>query len=141
VNARIAVLPGDGVGPEVTAAAVAVLTAVGEKFGHSFDFVEAAIGGAAIRAGQPPLPDQTLAAAKSSQAVLLGAVGHPDFDHPPPGSRPESALLALRRELGVYANLRPARAWAGLESSGPLNPEVLRVADLMVVRELMGGLY
>ena len=141
MNARIAVLPGDGVGPEVTAAAVKVLTAIGEKFSHAFDFVEAPIGGAAIRAGLPPLPDHTLAAAKSAQAVLLGAVGHPDFDHLPPGSRPESALLALRRELGVYANLRPARAWAGLESSGPLKPEVLRGTDLMVVRELMGGLY
>jgi 3-isopropylmalate dehydrogenase len=141
VNARIVVLPGDGVGPEVTAAAVSVLTAVGERFGHAFDFVEAPIGGAAIRAGLPPLPDQTLVEAKSSQAVLLGAVGHPDFDHLPPASRPESALLALRRDLGVYANLRPARAWAGLESAGPLKPEVLRGTDLMVVRELTGGLY
>ena len=141
MNARIVVLPGDGVGPEVTAAAVSVLAAVGKKFGHTFDFVESPIGGAAIRAGLAPLPHSTLTAAKASHAVLLGAVGHPDFDHLPPASRPESALLALRRELGVYANLRPARAWSGLESSGPLKPEVLRGTDLMVVRELMGGLY
>jgi len=141
LNARIVVMPGDGVGPEVTSAAVRVLEGASQSFGHTWEFVETLIGGAAIRANQPPLPADTLAAAKSSQAVLLGAVGHPDFDHLPPGSRPESALLALRRELGVYANLRPARAWRGLEGSGPLKPEVLRGTDLIVVRELNGGLY
>jgi 3-isopropylmalate dehydrogenase len=141
VNARIVLMPGDGIGPEVTSAASHVLSTIAGRFGHQFELIERAIGGAAIRAGKPPLPPDTLAAAKSADAVFLGAVGHPDFDHLPPSERPESALLALRRELGVYANLRPARAWEGIESSTPLRPEILRGADLVVVRELTGGLY
>ena len=87
------------------------------------------------------MPAETPAAAKGADAVLLGAVGHPDFDHLPPSARPESALLALRRGIGAFANLRPARAWPGLEAAGPLKPEVLRGTDLVVVRELLGGLY
>jgi 3-isopropylmalate dehydrogenase len=138
---KIVVMPGDGIGPEVTRAAVRVLTRIGEMFGHAFTFEETLIGGAAIRAGQTPLPKETLAAAKSADAVLLGAVGHPDFDHLPPSDRPEVGLLLLRRGLGVFANLRPARAWAGLEDAGPLKPSVLRGTDLIVVRELTGGLY
>ena len=141
MNARIVLMPGDGVGPEVTAAAVRVLRRIGESFGHTWDFVDTKIGGAALHAGLPPLPDETLNAARSAQAVLLGAVGDPAFDHLPPDRRPESALLALRRELGVFANLRPARSWQGLEAAGPLKPEVLRGTDLIVVRELTGGLY
>ena len=141
MNARIVLMPGDGVGPEVTTAAVRVLQRVGEKFGHTWELVETKIGGAALRDSLPPLPEDTLSAAKSANAVLLGAVGDPSFDHLPPSKRPESALLALRRELGVYANLRPARAWKGLETSGPLKPEVLAGTDLVVVRELTGGLY
>lgn len=141
MNARIALLPGDGIGPEVTAAAASVLSRVADRFHHHFTTSEHPIGGAAIRAGLPPLPPGTLEAAKSADAVFLGAVGHPDFDHLPPSARPESALLAIRRELGVYANLRPARALPGLEHAGPLKPEVLRGTDLVVVRELMGGLY
>jgi 3-isopropylmalate dehydrogenase len=141
VNARIVLLPGDGIGPEVVAAASRVLSRVGGKFGHTFQFVEAAIGAAAIRAGLPALPPVTLAAAKSAQAILLGAIGDPAFDHLPPAERPESALLAIRKHLGVYANLRPARVWSGLENAGPLKPEVLRGTDLIVVRELRGGLY
>ena len=141
MNAPIVLMPGDGVGPEVTGAAVRVLTRVGDRFGHTWNFTETLIGGAALRASLAPLPDDTLRAAKSSLAVLLGAVGDPTFDHLPPGKRPESALLALRRELGVYANLRPARAWPGLESAGPLKPDVLAGTDLIVVRELTGGLY
>ena len=134
-------MPGDGIGPEVTASAVRVLTRIAQIVGHSFEFIDTQIGGAALRAGQPALPQATLDAARTADAVLLGAVGHPDFDHLPPAERPESALLALRRELGVYANLRPARSWNGLESAGPLKPEVLRGTDLVVVRELTGGLY
>jgi len=134
-------MPGDGIGPEVTASAVRVLARIAEIVGHSFEFIDTQIGGAALRAGQPALPQATLDAARTADAVLLGAVGHPDFDHLPPAERPESALLALRRELGVYANLRPARSWNGLESAGPLKPEVLRGTDLIVVRELTGGLY
>ena len=141
MNARIVLMPGDGIGPEVTAAAVQVLTRVAETGGHAFDFIETLIGGAAIRAGQSPLPAETSAAARAADAVLLGAVGHPDFDALPPAGRPESGLLALRRSLGVFANLRPARAWNGLEDAGPLKPGVLRGTDLVVVRELTGGLY
>ena len=134
-------MPGDGIGPEVTTAAMQVLAKVGQAFGHTWEFTNTLIGGAALLAGERPLPASTLAAAKSADAVLLGAVGDPRFDDRPPAERPESALLALRRELGVYANLRPARAWPGLESAGPLKPDVLRGTDLLVVRELTGGLY
>jgi 3-isopropylmalate dehydrogenase len=141
VKAGVVLLPGDGIGPDVVAAAVRVLTRVGERFGHTFTFTEKLIGGRALRMGMAPLPDDTLAAARSADAVLLGAVGDAAFDHQPPSARPEAALLALRRELGVYANLRPARAWPGLEHAGPLKPEVLAGTDLVVVRELTGGLY
>ena len=141
MTARIVVMPGDGIGPEVTSSAVRVLEAVAKAFGHTFEFAQVLIGGAAIRAGQPPLPAETAAAAKGADAILLGAVGHPDFDHLPPDKRPEAALLAIRRAVGAYANLRPARAWAGLEGAGPVNPDVLRGTDLIVVRELLSGLY
>lgn len=141
MNARIALLPGDGIGPEVTRAAVAVLERVGRSHAHAFTFTDALIGGAAIDAGHAPLPAPTLDAARSADAVLLGAVGDPKFDHLPPAHRPESALLALRKALGVFANLRPARSWPGLESAGPLKPDVLKGTDLVVVRELTGGLY
>jgi 3-isopropylmalate dehydrogenase len=141
VKATILVLPGDGIGPEVTAAAVAVLGAVATRFGHSFDTQTAPIGGAALRQGLPPLPDSTLDAATKSDAVLLGAVGDPAFDKGDASRRPESALLAIRRELGLYANLRPARVWPGLEGEGPLKPAVLAGTDMLVVRELTGGLY
>lgn len=134
-------MPGDGIGPEVTSAAVRVLNQVASTFGHEFEFIDTLIGGAAIRAGLPALPAETVAAAKGADAILLGAVGHPDFDHLPPDRRPESALLAIRRGVGAFANLRPARAWAGLESTGPLRPDVLRGTDLIVVRELLSGLY
>ncbi len=141
MKARLVVLPGDGIGPEVTTAALRVLDAVSAKSGHRFDIESHLMGGAALRAGRPALPDETLAAARTADAVLLGAVGDPACDHLPPGQRPESGLLALRRELGLYANLRPARAWKGLEWAGPLKPEILAGTDLLVVRELTGGLY
>ena len=141
MKAGIVLLPGDGIGPDVVAAAVRTLTRVGEIYGHTWTFTTKQIGGAALHAGLPPLPDDTLAAAKANDAVLLGAVGDPGFDGRPPSSRPEAALLAIRRELGVYANLRPARAWPGLEDAGPLKPAVLHGTDLVVVRELTGGLY
>ncbi|HEX5215782.1 MAG TPA: 3-isopropylmalate dehydrogenase, partial [Vicinamibacterales bacterium] len=138
---RIVVLPGDGIGPAVVAEAVRVLSRVGEAFGHQFTFTTKLIGGAAMRAGRPPLPDDTLAAARDADAILLGAVGDPAFDTRPPADRPESALLAIRRELELFANLRPARLWPGLEDAGPLKRDVLAGTDLVVVRELTGGLY
>jgi 3-isopropylmalate dehydrogenase len=138
---RITVLPGDGIGPEVVNGALAVLAAVGEARGLSFDIDTHLIGGAATRATGTPLPDATLAACTSADAVLLGAVGDPAYDAAPRALKPETALLTLRKTLGVYANLRPARLWPGLESAGPLKPERVVGTDLCVVRELTGGLY
>jgi 3-isopropylmalate dehydrogenase len=137
----IVLLPGDGIGPDVVASAVRVLERVGNVFNHHWTFTEKIIGGRALRAGQLPLPADTLAACRTADAVLLGAVGDPAFDTRPPGERPESALLQLRSELGVFANLRPARVWPGLAEAGPLKPEILAGTDLVVVRELNGGLY
>jgi 3-isopropylmalate dehydrogenase len=141
VIARLVVLPGDGIGPEVIAAAVRVLGRVADVFGHTFECASHPIGGAALRAGAPALPAETLAAASAADAVLLGAVGDPAFDDRPPSLRPESALLGLRQALGVFANVRPARVWPGLSDAGPLKPERLAGTDLVVVRELTGGLY
>ncbi len=141
MNASLLLLPGDGIGPEVVAAAEHVLRAVAGRFGHEFRLSSAPIGGAALTQGLPPLPDATLDAAKSADAILLGAVGDPAFDTSPPAERLEAALLKIRLELGLYANLRPARVWPGLESAGPLKPDVLAGTDLLIVRELTGGLY
>jgi 3-isopropylmalate dehydrogenase len=141
VQARIVVLPGDGIGPEVTAEAVKILEVVARAFGHEFSLVEAPLGGAAIRAGRPPLPPETLEAARSADAVLLGAVGGSEWDGLPPDQRPEAGLLGLRRALGLFANLRPVRAYAALIDSAPLRADVLAGTDLLIVRELTGGLY
>jgi 3-isopropylmalate dehydrogenase len=141
LRATILLLPGDGIGPEVVAGAELVLRAVAARFRHEFDMPRAAIGAAALRAGLPPLPDETLAQARAADAILLGAVGDPSFDTAPPAGRPEAALLKIRRELQLYANLRPARVWPGLESAGPLKPDVLAGTDLLIFRELTGGLY
>ena len=138
---RIVLLPGDGIGPEVIHQAERVLNRVADVFGCEFVFTRHRIGGSALTAGLPPLPPDTLADVGGADAVLLGAVGDPAFDHRPAGSRPESGLLALRREMGVFANLRPVKVWAGLEDAGPLKPGVLAGTDLIVVRELLGGLY
>lgn len=138
---NVVLLPGDGIGPEVIHEATRVLERAASIFDLQFAFTPALIGGAALTAGQAPLPADTIAAARGAAAVLLGAVGDPKFDHLPPGSRPESGLLALRRELGVFANLRPAKAWPGLEDAGPLKSSVLAGTDMIVVRELLGGLY
>jgi 3-isopropylmalate dehydrogenase len=141
MEARITVLPGDGVGPEVTAGAVACLATVAERFGHSFQFQEALIGGAAVDATGDPLPGTTLELCQSCDAVLLGAVGGPAWDRHPRDQRPESGLLRLRKALGLYANLRPVSVHPSLEDASPLKPEVVRGTDLMFVRELSGGLY
>jgi 3-isopropylmalate dehydrogenase len=141
MNLRIALIPGDGVGPEVIAAAVDVLNAVAASFGHTVETSSHLMGGAALRAGLPALPPETLAACKAAPATLMGAVGDPAFDHLPSKERPEGGLLALRKGLGVFANLRPTRIWPGLEDGAPLKPEIARGADLLIVRELTGGLY
>jgi 3-isopropylmalate dehydrogenase len=141
LNPTILLLPGDGIGPEVVAAAATVLRTVAETFNHTFELSEATIGAAALRRDLPPLPDATLAAARAADAILLGAVGDPAFDRGPSSGRPEAALLGIRKALGLYANLRPARTWPGLEAAGPLKPDVLAGTDLLVVRELTGGLY
>ena len=141
MSLRIILLPGDGIGPEVVSAAATVLAAVSARFGHRYDISSHPIGGAALKQGLPALPEPTFEACRRAGAVLLGAVGDPAFDHLPSAERPEGALLALRRGLGVYANLRPARIWRGYEGAGPLKPEISRGADLLIVRELTGGLY
>jgi 3-isopropylmalate dehydrogenase len=141
MKASILLLPGDGVGPEVVAGAASVLEAVASRFGHQFELHSALIGAAALRQNRPPLPGDTLAAARQAQAILLGAVGDPAFDKGDSSRRPETALLQIRRELKLYANLRPARVWPGLEDSGPLKATVVSGTDMLVVRELTGGLY
>ncbi|HEX7175342.1 MAG TPA: 3-isopropylmalate dehydrogenase [Pyrinomonadaceae bacterium] len=138
---RITTLPGDGVGPEVTAEAVRVLRAVAEGYDHEFTFDEQLVGGAAIRQTGTPLPRATLDACLASDAVLLGAVGSPEYDELPPAERPEAGLLTLRRALGAYANLRPVVCHDALADCTPLRPERIAGADILVVRELLGGLY
>jgi 3-isopropylmalate dehydrogenase len=138
---KIAVLAGDGIGPEVTREAVSILRAVAEFGGHDFTFNEALIGGVAITAAGTPLPTATLDAALDSDAVLLGAVGDNKFNSLTPDKRPEAGLLQIRQALGGYANLRPSVAYAALAGSSPLRPEVTKDADILFVRELLGGLY
>jgi 3-isopropylmalate dehydrogenase len=138
---KIAVLPGDGIGPEVTRSAVRVLTNVCEAAGISLETAEFPIGGRAIRDFGSPFPNTTAAGCVASDAVLLGAVGDPAFDHLKPGERPEKGLLQLRKTLGGFANLRPAKAYPSLVDSSPLRQEVFRGTDLLIVRELLGGLY
>src|SRR5579871_6779627 len=141
MHLKITVLPGDGIGPEVTEQAVLVLRAVAESFGHQLQLQEKAIGGAALTAANDPLPADTIQACLASSAVLLGAVGSPAFDKNPGHLRPEAGLLRIRRELGAYANLRPAVFFPALEDCSPLRAEIVRGTDIMIVRELLGGLY
>jgi 3-isopropylmalate dehydrogenase len=141
MKATIVVLPGDGIGPEVTTAGVAVLKAVAERGGHEFEFAEHAIGGIAIDEYGEPLPPDTLTACKTADAVLLGAVGGPKWSDPNAKVRPEQGLLGLRAALGVYANLRPVRVHPKLTALSPLKDEKLRNVDLLFVRELTGGAY
>jgi 3-isopropylmalate dehydrogenase len=141
MKANIVVLGGDGIGPEVTRAGVRALQSVADKFGHQFAFAEHLIGGAALDACGSPFPEATLNACRSSSAVLLGAVGGPRWDNPLAPLRPEQGLLSLRKELGLFANLRPVKPHPALVDASPLKPERLRNVDIMVVRELTGGLY
>jgi 3-isopropylmalate dehydrogenase len=138
---NLTILPGDGIGPEVTEQAVLVLQAVADTFGHQLQLQHKNIGGAALTAVNDPLPADTIQACLSSSAVLMGAVGNPAFDHYPNHLRPEAGLLRLRRELGAYANLRPAICFPALEDSSPLRADLVRGTDIMIVRELLGGLY
>jgi 3-isopropylmalate dehydrogenase len=141
MKAKITVLPGDGIGVEVTREAVACLETIAEKFGHEFEFGTQPIGGAALDKTGVPLPDETMEACLASDAVLLGAVGAPQYDGNPPKLKPETGLLALRKGLGVFANLRPAFLHEPLIGASPLKTEIVRGTDLLIVRELMGGAY
>ena len=135
----IVLLPGDGVGPEVTQAARLVLETVATRFGHAFSFTEHAIGGIALDAAGEPLPAATLDACLAADAVLLGAVGGPKWDSAP--IRPEKGLLDIRKAMGLFANLRPTRVDEALIARSPLKPEAVRGVDILIVRELTGGLY
>src|SRR5271155_709627 len=138
---KVLVVAGDGIGPEVTREAVRILVSVAEFGGYDFQFTEMPIGGHAIRQTGTPLPATTLDAALESDAVLLGAVGGNEFNGLPPDRRPEAGLLQLRQALGGFANLRPSFAYPALSSNSPLRPEVTEGADILFVRELLGGLY
>jgi len=141
MQARIAVLPGDGIGPEVIAEAVKVLRGVAQTYEHEFAFEEALIGGAAIDAVGNPLPVETLQLCHESDAVLLGAVGGPKWDDPRAAIRPEQGLLGLRKGLELFANLRPVKVYPDLLNASPIKPETIADVDLLVVRELTGGIY
>src|SRR5437588_6939398 len=138
---KITIHPGDGIGPEVTDEAVRVLENVAREFNHQLSLERKEIGGAALLRSNNPLPDDTIHSCLTSGAVLLGAVGGPSFDKFPKHLRPGSGLLRLRRELGAFANLRPAVCFPALEDCSPLRPEVVRGTDILIVRELLGGIY
>jgi 3-isopropylmalate dehydrogenase len=141
VKATITLLPGDGIGPEVLDEAVKAVKAVAAKYGHKFTFQEALIGGAAIDETGSPLPDDTIAKCTSCDSVLLAAVGDPKYDDPTLKVRPEQGLLGLRKALGVFANLRPVKLYRQLLHASSIKPEVIANVDLVVVRELTGGIY
>jgi 3-isopropylmalate dehydrogenase len=140
-KANIVILGGDGIGPEVTAEAVRVLEAIAKRFGHEFTFASHLIGGAAIDATGSALPAQTISACGTADAVLLGAVGGPKWSDPGAPVRPEQGLLALRKSLNLFANLRPVTLHAALLDASPIKAEVLKGTDIVVVRELTGGIY
>lgn len=137
----IAVLPGDGIGPEVTDAAVKVLQSIAMRYGHTFHLKHAAIGGCAVDAYDNPLPEETVAACEASDAILLGAVGGTKWDQHPAHLRPEKGLLNIRKRFGLFANIRPVKAVPALLGSSPLKEEVAKEVDMVIVRELTGGLY
>ena len=138
---KIAVLPGDGIGPEVIAESVKVLNAVGRRFNHSFDLERGRVGGNAIDDFGTPLPDETVELCNNSDAILFGAVGGPKWDDPNATTRPEDGILAIRKSLGLFANLRPVKVHPALVNSSPVKPSLLEGVDMIVLRELTGGLY
>ncbi|WP_210470586.1 3-isopropylmalate dehydrogenase [Sporosarcina sp. 6E9] len=138
---RVAVLPGDGIGPEVTEAAVKVLQVIGRRFNHTFEIGYGLIGGAAVDEHNNPFPNETIELCQTSDAVLLGAVGGPKWDQHPTHLRPEKGLLAIRKHFDLYANLRPVMAVPSLLHASPLKEEVAKDVDMLIVRELTGGLY
>src|SRR5215510_432635 len=141
MNLKILILPGDGIGTEVTRAAKTVLEAVAKKFGHTLEISEALLGGVAIHKTGTPFPKETEELCLKADATLMGAVGLPEFDNSPPSQRPEAGLLGLRRVLDVYANLRPVRTYPELIESSPLKNHIVGGTDMIIVRELTGGLY
>lgn len=142
MNIKLAVVKGDGIGPEIVTEAEKVLDKIGEKYGHTFEYTDVLAGGCAIDATGKPLPEETIETAKTADSVLLGAVGGPKWDTLPGELRPEKALLGLRSELGLFANIRPAKMHAALADACPLKPEISQGGlDLVIVRELTGGLY
>jgi 3-isopropylmalate dehydrogenase len=141
VKANIVLLPGDGIGPEVTAQAVRILESIAEKFGHDFVFQSKKIGGIAIDETGDALPQDTTDACKKSDAILLGAVGGPKWDDPNAKTRPEAGLLKIRKELGLFANLRPIVTFSELVDASPLKREIIEGTDILFFRELTGGLY
>lgn len=141
MHAKIALLPGDGIGPEVVAEGVKLLNAIGKKYGHTFEFTEALIGGIAIDQTGQPLPDETIETCRQADAILLGAVGGPKWSDPSAKVRPEQGLLGLRKAFKLFANVRPVKAYPALISASTFKPEVIEQVDLVIVRELTGGLY
>ena len=138
---KIAVLKGDGIGPEIVEQAIRVLDKIAEIYGVAFEYREGLIGGIAIDKTGNPLPDETLELCKESDAILLGAVGGPKWDNLPTDKRPEKGLLKIRKELDLYANLRPAKVWDALVDASPLKKEVVKGTDMLVIRELTSGIY
>ena len=142
MNKKILIVPGDGIGQEVTEVGKKVLDKIAEKFGHTFTYDDALIGHAAIEATGSPLPDETLEKMKASDAILFGAVGHPKYDNDPTAKvRPEQGLLKMRKELGLYANLRPIKLFDELLGASSIKPEILKGADILFFRELTGDIY
>ena len=142
MNLKIAILPGDGVGPEVTEQAVKVLQAIGKKYKHEFVFTKGLVGGSAIDLGKRPLPEETLELCKNSDAILFGAIGDPKYENNPDVHvRPEEGLLKLRKELGLYANIRPLKVFEPLIHKSPIKEKVIKNTDFVIFRELTGGIY